>query len=204
MLSSTFRAFRHRDYSIFWFGLLLGHTGTLIQTTAQSWLLFQLTNSAFYRGLEGFCLGWPRVLFSAFGARFRSVDSAVRRITQLFILAALVVLRRRVSSYVFVVYRYAAASSCRRNQSWQKHVALWSDQSRLGPDGEFPLRPDRQWHRRFGNRSCVRSTDDCFGWVCRVLPASAPSGSVRRTHRYQPPTVRNIDQPLKKLGDLAR
>ena len=78
MLSRTFRAFRHRDYSIFWFGLLLGHTGTLIQTTAQSWLLFQLTNSAFYLGLEGFCLGLPRVLFSAFGGAV--VDRADRKV----------------------------------------------------------------------------------------------------------------------------
>jgi hypothetical protein len=67
LLANTFRAFRHRDYFIFWSGLLLGHTGALIQTTAQSWLIFQLTDSPFYLGLEGFCLGLPRVLFSAFG-----------------------------------------------------------------------------------------------------------------------------------------
>jgi MFS family permease len=67
LFANTFRAFRHRDYFIFWTGLLLGHTGTLIQTTAQSWLIFQLTDSPFYLGLEGLCLGLPRVLFSAFG-----------------------------------------------------------------------------------------------------------------------------------------
>jgi len=67
MFASTFRAFRHRDYVIFWCGLLLGYTGALVQTTAQSWLIFQLTDSPFYLGLEGLCLGLPRVLFSAFG-----------------------------------------------------------------------------------------------------------------------------------------
>ena len=67
LFANTFRAFRHRDYLIYWLGLLLGHTGTLIQATAQSWLILQLTNSPFYLGLEGFCLGLPRVLFSAFG-----------------------------------------------------------------------------------------------------------------------------------------
>jgi MFS family permease len=77
LLANTFRAFRHRDYAIFWFGLLLGHTGTLMQTTAQSWLLFQLTDSPFYLGLEGFCLGLPRVLFSAFGGAV--VDRADRK-----------------------------------------------------------------------------------------------------------------------------
>lgn len=65
--NTTFRAFRHRDYLIYWLGLFLGHTGTLVQTTAQTWLIFQLTHSPFYLGLEGLCLGLPRVLFSAFG-----------------------------------------------------------------------------------------------------------------------------------------
>ena len=64
------RAFRHRDYFVFWSGLFLGHTGTLMQTTAQSWLLFQLTNSLFYLGVKGFCLELPRVICAAFGERW--------------------------------------------------------------------------------------------------------------------------------------
>ena len=56
---------------------MLGHTGTLIQATAQSWLIFQLTDSPFYLGLDGFCLGLPRVLFSAFGGAV--VDRADRK-----------------------------------------------------------------------------------------------------------------------------
>ena len=50
----------------------------LIQTTAQSWLIFQLTDSTFYLGLEGFCLGLPRVLFSALGGAV--VDRADRKV----------------------------------------------------------------------------------------------------------------------------
>lgn len=77
-LKNTFRAFRHRDYFIFWCGLFLGHSGTLVQTTAQAWLIFQLTNSPFYLGLDGLCLGLPRVLFSAFGGAV--VDRADRKL----------------------------------------------------------------------------------------------------------------------------
>ncbi len=92
ILQNTFRAFRHRDFFIFWCGLLLGHTGTLIQTTAQSWLIFQLTDSPFYLGLEGLCLGLSRALFSPLGGAV--VDRADRKtlffITQMaFILMAL-------------------------------------------------------------------------------------------------------------------
>jgi MFS family permease len=78
LLRNTFRAFRHRDYFIFWCGLFLGHTGTLVQATAQSWLIFQLTNSPFYLGLEGLCLGLPRVIFSPLGGAI--VDRADRKI----------------------------------------------------------------------------------------------------------------------------
>lgn len=67
VFSNTFRAFRHRDYFIFWCGLFLGHTGSLIQSTAQGWLILQLTDSPFYLGLEGLCLGIPRMLFSPIG-----------------------------------------------------------------------------------------------------------------------------------------
>jgi MFS family permease len=74
----TFRAFRHRDYRIFWIGLFLSQTGTLIQATAQAWLIYELTNSTFYLGLDGLCLGVPRVLFSAFGGAV--VDRTDRRL----------------------------------------------------------------------------------------------------------------------------
>jgi MFS family permease len=78
LLRNTFRAFHHRDYLIFWCGLFLGHTGTLVQATAQAWMIFQLTDSPFYLGLEGLCLGLPRVLFSAVGGAI--VDRADRKV----------------------------------------------------------------------------------------------------------------------------
>ena len=78
LLRNTFRAFRHRDYLIFWSGLFLGHTGTLVQASAQAWLIFPLTDSPFYLGLKGLCLGLPRVLFSALGGAI--VDRADRKV----------------------------------------------------------------------------------------------------------------------------
>jgi hypothetical protein len=69
LLRNTFRAFRHRDYFIFWCGLFLGHTGTLVQATTQSWLIFQLTNSPFYLGLEGLCLAFRGLSFRLWAER---------------------------------------------------------------------------------------------------------------------------------------
>jgi MFS family permease len=92
VFSNTFRAFRHRDYFIFWLGLFLGHNGTLIQSTAQGWLILELTNSPFYLGLEGLCMGITRFLFSPVGGAV--VDRIDRRwlfiLTQIaFLLMAL-------------------------------------------------------------------------------------------------------------------
>ncbi len=81
-LTHTFRAFRYRDYFIFWLGLFLGHNGSLIQTTAAGWLILQLTDSPFYLGLNGLCLGLPRMIFSPLGGAV--VDRVNRR--SLFIL----------------------------------------------------------------------------------------------------------------------
>jgi MFS family permease len=67
VFSNTFRAFRHRDYFIFWVGLFLGHNANLIQSTAQGWLILELTDSPFYLGLQGLCLGTTRFLFSPIG-----------------------------------------------------------------------------------------------------------------------------------------
>lgn len=90
ILSKTLRAFRHRDYFIFWWGLFFGHTGTLIQVTAQGWLVLQLTDSAFYLGLDGLCLGVPRVLFSPLGGAL--ADRMNRRALFLLTQAAFLVM----------------------------------------------------------------------------------------------------------------
>ena len=68
----------------------MSQTGTLIQSTAQAWLIYELTNSTFYLGLDGLCLGVPRVLFSAFGGAV--VDRTDRRLLFLLDQSAFVVM----------------------------------------------------------------------------------------------------------------
>ena len=65
-LKDTFRAFRHRDYFIFWCGLFLGPREHWSKPPPKAGF-FQLTNSPFYLGLEGLCLGLPRIIFSPWG-----------------------------------------------------------------------------------------------------------------------------------------
>jgi MFS family permease len=48
---STFRALRHRNYRLFFFGQLISLIGTWMQTIAQQWLVYRLTGSATMLGM---------------------------------------------------------------------------------------------------------------------------------------------------------
>lgn len=63
----TFRALRHRNFRLFWWGQLISVSGSWMQLAAQGWLVYRLTGSAFYLGLVGFARYFPILLFSLFG-----------------------------------------------------------------------------------------------------------------------------------------
>ncbi|MCU1348227.1 MAG: permease, partial [Acidobacteria bacterium] len=46
----TFSALRYRDFRLLWFGAFTSTTGTFMQTLAQGWLVFTLTNSPLLLG----------------------------------------------------------------------------------------------------------------------------------------------------------
>src|SRR6266516_2201209 len=58
-LRATLRAFRHRNYRIFFYGQLVSLTGTWMQSIAQSWLVYRLTGSATLLGIVGFATQIP-------------------------------------------------------------------------------------------------------------------------------------------------
>lgn len=62
-----FRALRIRNYRLFWIGQLISLTGTWMQTTAQGWLVLQLTNSPLALGLVTTFQFLPSMLLSLFG-----------------------------------------------------------------------------------------------------------------------------------------
>lgn len=47
----VFRALRHRHFRVFWIGQWLSVNGTWMQTTAQAWLVYRLTNSPLMLGV---------------------------------------------------------------------------------------------------------------------------------------------------------
>ena len=61
------RAFRHRNYQLFFGGQLISLTGTWMQSVAQAWLVYRLTGSAISLGLVGFSGQIPVLLLASIG-----------------------------------------------------------------------------------------------------------------------------------------
>ncbi|TME27502.1 MAG: MFS transporter [Chloroflexi bacterium] len=57
----------HRNYALYWSGQLVSMSGTWIELTATTWLLYQLTDSPFLLGLGGVFRGLPIFVFALVG-----------------------------------------------------------------------------------------------------------------------------------------
>ncbi len=63
----TFAALRYPNYRLWFMGQLASLVGTWMQSTAQGYLVFQLTQSAAFLGYVGFAAGIPSWLFMLYG-----------------------------------------------------------------------------------------------------------------------------------------
>jgi hypothetical protein len=66
-LSQTFAALKHYNYRLWLFGQMISLMGTWMQSTAQGYLVYQITGSPAYLDLVGFMNGIPALLFTLFG-----------------------------------------------------------------------------------------------------------------------------------------
>jgi MFS family permease len=76
-LPHSLRAFRHRDYRLYFFGQGTSQIGTWLQLIATSWLVYRLSGSAFLLGLASFALQIPFLVLAPFGGVL--VDRLVKR-----------------------------------------------------------------------------------------------------------------------------
>lgn len=65
-LPHALRAFRHRDYRLYFAGQGVSQTGTWLQLIATSWLVYELTGSAFLLGLAAFAQQIPMLVLGPF------------------------------------------------------------------------------------------------------------------------------------------
>ncbi len=105
------RAFRHRNYRLFFTGQLVSLTGTWMQSVAQSWLVYRLTGSAVMLGLVGFSSQIPVFLIAPLGGavsdrknrlRILIVSQSVSMLLA-FVLAALTLTDRVHVVHVFLL-----------------------------------------------------------------------------------------------------
>ncbi|MEP6777178.1 MAG: MFS transporter [Chthoniobacterales bacterium] len=66
-LRQTFRALRHRNYRLFFYGQLVSLIGTWMQQTAMSWLVYQITGSKLLLGVVAAVGSAPMMFFSLWG-----------------------------------------------------------------------------------------------------------------------------------------
>src|SRR5258708_33144527 len=67
LVSTRFRALQHRNFQLFFVGQLVSLIGTWMQSTAQLWLGYKLTNSAALLGVFGFANQIPILLLASLG-----------------------------------------------------------------------------------------------------------------------------------------
>lgn len=98
MFRRAFAAYTYRDFRVLWFGAFTSTVGNWMQEVAQAWLVFDLTKSSFYLGLDDFLGQLPILLFTLVGGviadrrdrRHLLMGSQYVQMTTAFTLAALV------------------------------------------------------------------------------------------------------------------
>ena len=66
MIKNISRAFKHKNYRIYYFFQFFSFIGTWLQSTAQSWLIYKLTGSPIFLGLVSFAGSLPSLAFAPF------------------------------------------------------------------------------------------------------------------------------------------
>ncbi|HWZ33913.1 MAG TPA: MFS transporter [Bryobacteraceae bacterium] len=97
MLNRVFKALSYRDFRLMWIGACTSSIGSWMQTVAQAWLVYTLSNDPFYLGLDAFLGQAPIILFSLVGGviadrrdrRNMLLMSQYIQMTSAFILTAL-------------------------------------------------------------------------------------------------------------------
>lgn len=99
-LPQTFAALRHRNYRLWFMGQLVSLVGTWMQTTAQGYLIFELTRSPAYLGYVGFATGVPTWLFMLYAGVI--ADRGSKRKILVLTQAAMMVLAFILASLTFL------------------------------------------------------------------------------------------------------
>ena len=99
VVTGTFSALKHQNYRLWFAGQLVSLVGTWMQTTAQGYLIFQLTQSPVYLGYVSFASGMPSWLFTIYAGVIG--DRMSRRTLLIITQTAMMVLAFILAGLVF-------------------------------------------------------------------------------------------------------
>jgi MFS family permease len=127
-----FRALSNRNYRLFWVGAFLSNVGTWMQAVAQGWLVLQLTNSAFWLGLDGFMATAPGFLLTLVGGVFADLIDRRRLLiyTQVIAGAAALALATLVATNVvnrWMVLAFSFVTGCCMALASPSYLAMTYD-----------------------------------------------------------------------------
>jgi len=105
-----FRALSHRNFRLFWTGALLSNVGTWMQAVAQGWLMLELTNSAFWLGLDAFVATIPGLMFTLIGGVFADLVDRRRLLLMTQVVAGFAALGLAILVATNVVNRWMVLS----------------------------------------------------------------------------------------------
>jgi MFS family permease len=89
---AMFRALSHRNFRVFWIGAFLSNIGTWMQAVAQGWLVLELTDSAFWLGVDGFMATAPGLFLTLAGGVFADLVDRRRLLLYTQVVAGLAAL----------------------------------------------------------------------------------------------------------------
>jgi MFS family permease len=98
-LQQTFSALQYPNYRLWFAGQLVSLVGTWMQSTAQGYLVYELTQSSAYLGYVGFASGLPTWLFTLYGGVI--ADRVSRRTMMLFTQTSMMILAFLLAGLVF-------------------------------------------------------------------------------------------------------
>ncbi len=104
--AGMFRALSHRNFRLFWTGAFLSNVGTWMQAVAQGWLVLQLTNSAFWLGLDAFMATVPGFFLTLLGGVFADLVDRRRLLIYTQVVAGLAALGLATCVWTGVVNRW--------------------------------------------------------------------------------------------------
>ena len=88
--TGTLRAFRHRDFTIFWLGALVSNTGSWLQNLTVPYVIFEITHSALWVGVATAAQFFPGFFGSPLGGHL--ADTRERRKLLIQLLSVMAVL----------------------------------------------------------------------------------------------------------------